>query len=547
MIHYRISCQNPASQFVQLELEISSPKKGEISLQLPAWRAGRYQLANYAQNIRNFRVENSEGKPLEFSKKTKDQWVFDAEKSEKYFIRYEYFAAKMDAGSAWVDDEQVYLNLVNCCFEVLELKNEAIELSLSLSEFPNLVSTLPQKSTETYLAEDFQQLADSTVLASKNITHWEYQVSNTVFHIWIQGQIHFDKAFFLGNFKKFTERQIQDFGEFPESAYHFIFQLLPYPHFHGVEHRKGTVIVFGPAENLKNTAAFHELLGVSSHELYHAWNVCRIRPLELLPYDFSQETYTQTGWILEGVTTYMGDLYLLKSGVYDLTTYLQEINDLLLRESIQEGWKNYSILESSHDLWLDGYQPGIPDRKVNIYSHGALICFCLDMLLHKDGSSLSEVMKMAWRKFGKPMKGYQEKEIWSLILNCTKDQESFEGFYVQYIAGKADLFVFLKNCLPIFGLELQRYAHPDSLTSELGIISQKGIVTKVHPESPAYTHVMIGDVIDAEIGQGSILLKIARSNGKNLQFEFNASGKTFYSQYKIIAGVVTAFREKWMN
>ena len=547
MIHYRISCQNPASQFVQLELEISSPKKGEISLQLPAWRAGRYQLANYAQNIRNFRVENSEGKPLEFSKKTKDQWVFDAEKSEKYFIRYEYFAAKMDAGSAWVDDEQVYLNLVNCCFEVLELKNEAIELSLSLSEFPNLVSTLPQKSTETYLAEDFQQLADSTVLASKNITHWEYQVSNTVFHIWIQGQIHFEKASFLGNFKKFTERQIQDFGEFPESAYHFIFQLLPYPHFHGVEHRKGTVIVFGPAENLKNTAAFHELLGVSSHELYHAWNVCRIRPLELLPYDFSQETYTQTGWILEGVTTYMGDLYLLKSGVYDLTTYLQEINDLLLRESIQEGWKNYSILESSHDLWLDGYQPGIPDRKVNIYSHGALICFCLDMLLHKDGSSLSEVMKMAWRKFGKPMKGYQEKEIWSLILNCTKDQESFEGFYVQYIAGKADLFVFLKNCLPIFGLELQRYAHPDSLTSELGIISQKGIVTKVHPESPAYTHVMIGDVIDAEIGQGSILLKIARSNGKNLQFEFNASGKTFYSQYKIIAGVVTAFREKWMN
>jgi predicted metalloprotease with PDZ domain len=547
MIHYRISCQNPASQFVQLELEISSPKKGEISLQLPAWRAGRYQLANYAQNIRNFRVENSEGKPLEFSKKTKDQWVFDAEKSEKYFIRYEYFAAKMDAGSAWVDDEQVYLNLVNCCFEVLELKNEAIELSLSLSEFPNLVSTLPQKSTETYLAEDFQQLADSTVLASKNITHWEYQVSNTVFHIWIQGQIHFDKAFFLGNFKKFTERQIQDFGEFPESAYHFIFQLLPYPHFHGVEHRKGTVIVFGPAENLKNTAAFHELLGVSSHELYHAWNVCRIRPLELLPYDFSQETYTQTGWILEGVTTYMGDLYLLKSGVYDLTTYLQEINDLLLRESIQEGWKNYSILESSHDLWLDGYQPGIPDRKVNIYSHGALICFCLDMLLHKGGSSLSEVMKMAWRKFGKPMKGYQEKEIWSLILNCTKDQESFEGFYVQYIAGKADLFVFLKNCLPIFGLELQRYAHPDSLTSELGIISQKGIVTKVHPESPAYTHVMIGDVIDAEIGQGSILLKIARSNGKNLQFEFNASGKTFYSQYKIIARVVTAFRKKWMN
>jgi predicted metalloprotease with PDZ domain len=157
------------------------------------------------------------------------------------------------------------------------------------------------------------------------------------------------------------------------------------------------------------------------------------------------------------------------------------------------------------------------------------------------------VMKMAWEKFGKPIKGYQKKEIWNLILNCAKDQDSFEDFYVQYIAGKADLFVFLKNCLPIFGLELQRYAHPDSLTSELGILWQKGIITKVHPESPAYTSVMIGDIIDAEIGQGSILLKITRSNGKNRQFEFDVSGKTFYPQYKIIAGVVTEFREKWMN
>lgn len=547
MIHYRISCRNPVSQFVQLELEISSPRRGKISLQLPAWRAGRYQLANYAQNIRNFSVKNSAGQPLKFFKKTKDLWVFDAEKSEKYLIKYEYFAAKMDAGSAWVDDEQVYLNLVNCCFEVIELRNEAIELSLLLPEYAEIVATLPQISSETYLAEDFQQLADSTVLASNNITHWEYQVSNTVFHIWIQGQVHFEKAIFIENFEKFTRRQIQDFEEFPESAYHFIFQLLPYPHFHGVEHRKGTVIVFGPAENLKDTTAFHELMGVSSHELYHAWNVCRIRPVELMPYDFSQEIYTHTGWILEGVTTYMGDLYLLKSGVFDLATYLQEINDLLYRASAQEGWKNYSILESSHDLWLDGYQPGIPDRKVNIYSHGALICFCLDMLLYRDGSSLSKVMKLAWGQFGKPMRGYQEKEIWNLILHGTKDPKIFEEFYENYISGNADLFVFLEDCLPILGLELQCYAHPDSLISELGIISQKGIVTKVHQESPAYTHVMIGDGIDTEIGQGSILLKIARSNGKKFQFKFHVSSKTFYPQYKVIAGVITAFREKWMN
>lgn len=126
------------------------------------------------------------------------------------------------------------------------------------------------------------------------------------------------KNFFLDQFNAFSSKLIHDFGEFPEPEYHFIFQLLPYPHYHGVEHRRGTVITFGPAVNLADPAQMEELLGVSCHELYHAWNVCRIRPKELLPYDFSKEAYTKAGLLLEGVTTYMGDLYLLKSGVYDL-------------------------------------------------------------------------------------------------------------------------------------------------------------------------------------------------------------------------------------
>ncbi|WP_373400761.1 hypothetical protein [Algoriphagus halophilus] len=224
-------------------------------------------------------------------------------------------------------------------------------------------------------------LVDSTLLASNNVQHWTYVSTGSLFHIWIQGTIHFDIKAFLDNFQKFTDTQIKDFGEFPESQYHFIFQLLPYKHYHGVEHQKGTVITLGPAKDLVENLKMEDLLGVSSHELYHAWNVCRIRPKELLPYDFSKETYTQAGWLLEGITTYMGDLYLLKSGVYSLEVFLKQIESTLQREVNNLGWKNQNILESSFDLWLDGYQPGIPDRKVNIYTHGSLICFCLDLLL----------------------------------------------------------------------------------------------------------------------------------------------------------------------
>lgn len=547
MIHYRISCLNPASQFVQFELRITGQNAGEIHLQLPAWRAGRYQLANYAQNIRNFCIKNSSGQRVDFQKTTKDCWVFKSENSEEYLISYEYFTAKMDAGSAWADEEQVYLNLVNCCFEVKEMADAPFELELDLPDFPFVVSTLPESGTGFFRAKDFQQLADSTILAAKKISHWEYSVEGTLFHIWIHGEIHFEKETFIENFRKFTQTQVRDFGEFPESEYHFIFQLLAYPHFHGVEHRKGTVVTFGPAENLKESVHMNELLGVSSHELYHSWNVCRIRPQELFPYDFSRETYTKAGWILEGITTYMGDLYLLKSGVFDLPTYLKEVEDILNRESLNEGWRNYTILESSMDLWLDGYQAGIPDRKVNIYSHGAVICFCLDIMLRIEGSGLTEVMKMAWEKFGKPFQGYDEKGIWNLILDCATDKEKFNSFYQSFISGNEDLLNYFGSIIPSLGFELRLLPNPKPLTSKLGILMQKEVITKIHQESPAFTSLMIGDQIKAEFSPERVVIEATRINGKKYGFDFPIVEKEFFPVYSIEIGQETSLRKKWMK
>lgn len=547
MIHYRISCSNPASQFVQFALRISSQNSEEIRLQLPAWRAGRYQLADYAQNIRNFKIKNSSGEVIPFQKVTKDCWVFAAEKEEEYFISYEYFAAKMDAGSAWADEQQVYLNFGNCCFEIVERFDEPFQIQLDLPDFPHLVSTLRETGNGIFQATDFQQLSDSTLLAAKKITKWEYSVGEILFHIWIHGEIHFEKSAFIENFRSFTQTQIRDFAEFPEKEYHFIFQLLAYPHFHGVEHRRGTVITFGPAENLKESVHMNELLGVSSHELYHAWNVCRIRPNELLPYDFSKETYTKAGWMLEGITTYMGDLYLLKSGVFELSTYLKEVEDILNRESLNEGWRNYTIVESSMDLWMDGYQPGIPDRKVNIYSHGAVICFCLDILLLNEGSCLANVMNMAWEKYGKPFIGYDEQGIWNLILACATDKEKFNFFYENYISGKEDLLNYFGSIIPNLGFKLQLLPNPDSLTSKLGILLQKDVITKIHSDSPAYSLLMIGDRIKAEFSAESVFVEASRINGKTYLSNFPVLEVEFYPHYSIEIGDSTAAREKWLK
>jgi predicted metalloprotease with PDZ domain len=546
MINLFLECRTPTSQFVEITLQIPLDTSGTVKLQLPAWRAGRYQLANYAQNIRSLRILDDQNHAVSYEKSTKNAWIFEGQAKTVYSINYEYYAAKMDAGSCWIDEEQVYINFINCAFQVIGMENSPIQVSCSFPQFPKQICTLSHVNASTYQADDFQQLVDSTFLAAKQLTNWTYQVSGTAFKIWIHGAIHFDPNLLIIRFKKFTATQIQDFGEFPEKEYHFIFQLLPYPHYHGVEHRKGTVITFGPAENLSNESQMDELLGVSSHELYHAWNVCRIRPTELLPYDFSKETYTKAGWMLEGITTYMGDLYLLKSKVFSLPNYLKQLEKLIHRNALSFGWENHSILESSFDLWLDGYQQGIPDRKVSIYTHGALICICLDLMLLERGSSFPTVMKKAWQTFGKPSYGYSAKLFWQLIIEDVDDKEVFEDFYQTYISCKNDILGEVKRMLPIIGFELTQIKNTEKIASELGLILSEKKVIRIHSASPVYDKVMIGDEVQTNEVENEIHLIIKRINGTLFEINSVQKGNNFYPTYGLKDIGSTEIRKTWL-
>src|SRR5690606_6841481 len=267
-------------------------------------------------------------------------------------------------------------------------------------------------------------------------------------------EIHFDIDALIQHFTNFSKAQIHAFGDFPADHYHFLFQLLPYSHYHGVEHQFSTVITLGPAAQLVNPSFMDRLMGVSSHELYHFWNVCRIRPIELLPYDFSKEAYIDSGVVAEGVTTYMGDLFLFKSGYLSLDDYLLKLEKLINREFEQFGWKNMSIAESSFDLWLDGYKPGIPNRKVSIYNRGALISLCLDLMLLDAGSSLSEVMKMMWTSFGKKNTGYSLHGFQRFVGLALKDPIAAGQFFQEYIYGKKDLLPLLKAQFESLGITL---------------------------------------------------------------------------------------------
>ena len=141
---------------------------------------------------------------------------------------------------------------------------------------------------------------------------------------------------------------------------------------------------------------YNELLGISSHELYHVWNVKNIRPKTMSPYDFSKENYTHMGYVTEGVTTYMGDRILYESGVFSLEQYFLELEKLFQGHFHNDGRNHYPVSESSWDTWLDGYTGGIPGRKVSIYVEGALIALICDAKIRKETnhkSSLHDVLR----------------------------------------------------------------------------------------------------------------------------------------------------------
>jgi predicted metalloprotease with PDZ domain len=554
-MEYFIKRNSIPSQYIEISLNLHCARNERIGLQLPAWRPGRYELANYAQKIRNFSVSDSTNQ-VDWKKTSKDRWEFEANESGPYSVTYQYYCNQMDAGGCWSDDEQLYLNFSNFCFEVKGREEEVILVSIDLPEDYIVATALPPCGNFTWSADNFQHLMDSPLLAAASLTHCSYRICETEFHLWFHGKVLLDTNHLVDVFRKFTQKQIDDFGSFPASNYHFIFQLLPYKHYHGVEHAYSTVITFGPDCSLVEKSQIDELIGVSSHELYHFWNVCRIRPKELLPYDLSKEEYLEAGLVMEGVTTYFGDIYLLRSGYFTLNEYLGNLKTQIQKEFDSFGWKSQSIVESSFDLWLDGYKPGIPNKKVSIYNRGALISLCLDLMLLEHGTSLAIVMRQMWEKFGKNRIGYVLADFEQILLEGTNSEKELQGFLEKVVHGREDLLPYLEQQLSSVGISLQKETNPDRLAAEFGIkLGDAKEVINIHPDSPAYQFVMLKDIVESVEGQDEaigeensnkeITLKLKRCE-RVISVRLTPANANFFPIFRLGEHSKTEKQARWM-
>lgn len=487
-MNYTITYTHPNNQYIPIEAEFSVKGKKSIDVQLPAWRPGRYELGNFAKNIQGFTALDEKGKKIPFEKTNKDTWRIEPGKNKKIRVRYNYFAAELNAGSTFVNDQQLYVNPVNCLMYIADQIDNKCSLTLIIPKDFKLACGA-KHSRNIISANSFHELADSPFIASPDLQHHSYKTKNILFHLWFQGECNPEWDKLLPDFLKFTNSQLEKFGKFPTNEYHFLFQILPYPNYHGVEHLTSTVLALGPGYEIMKEG-YDDLLGVCSHELYHAWNIKSIRPAEMYPYDYSRENYSRLGYVCEGVTTYMGDLFLAESGVRDFTWYRKELEKLLQRHFDNFGRFNYSVTESSFDTWLDGYVQGAPNRKTSIYNEGSLLAFVTDMRIRKatnNKQSLHDVMSLLYEKFALKNKGYTETDYRKAVETICG--QKLTDLFEHYIYGTHSFESILVEAFETAGLTIKMSPNPLHSLSILGIktvvTGEKTIVKIISPGSTA--------------------------------------------------------------
>ena len=486
MINYHISFKKPYRHFVDFEFSAKTNGANSMKFQLSSWRPGRYELADFAQNIQKWGAFDEKNNPLPFKKITKDLWEVNTNNAREVIIVYNFYANQLDAGACYLDEHQLYLNPVHCMFYIVDRSQEVYQLNLDLPNDYKIASSMHQEKN-TLTVKGYDLLAESPIICSNSLQHTDYKVNGITFHIWFQGICNPNWEKLKKDFTAFTKSQIKHFGSFPVDEYHFFFQITPYGSYHGVEHTKNTVLLLGPGDEIMNKR-YEDLLGVCSHELYHTWNIKAIRPIEMYPYNYTKENYFRTGFVAEGVTTYMGDIMLFNSNVFDWNQFVKTQNQNLERHLMNYGRYNLSVADSGFDTWLDGYKLGSPNRKTSIYPDAALCMLMIDLEIIQNSNgkySLHSVMKELYEEFALKEKGYYEDDFRNICVKFggLKVAEIFEN----HIYGTDDYIDNLKSALDVVGLLLEDKKNPNLSAQYFGFVSAKEngeiIIKKVEPNS----------------------------------------------------------------
>lgn len=437
-IHYQISIPEPHTHYVKVEAEITAPGKKSVALKMPVWTPGSYLIREFEKSVERISAVAA-GKPCEITKRDKNTWIINKNSADKVIVTYWVYAFEFSVRTSFVDDDQALLNPSSICMFAEGLENTPGTLGISLPDrFIRISTALGKNSEKYYVFSNYDELADSPIQIG-NHEEWEFSVAGVPHKIAMVGVQNADKNRFLKDLQKVCETMTGIVGEHPCKQYLFIVQNVESGG-GGLEHLNSTVVVMSRL-NWNDEAKYKSFLGLCAHEYFHLWNVKRIRPDALGPFNYNQENYTELLWVAEGITSYYDELAMVRAGFTKpaqfLTTLEGYVNDLENRP----GSRIQTLAQSSHDAWIKEYRPNENSKNTSIsyYAKGLVVAALLDAKIvagTQGKKNLDDLMKLLWKKHYKGLKrGFTTQEFEAAASEIA--QTDLGSFFNQHVRSLA--------------------------------------------------------------------------------------------------------------
>ena len=504
-LEFRIDVRQPVLREVRVELELgadvvasaggrgSGQSPGGLDLFLPAWTPGSYLIREFARHLGRVRAVDAEsGDELRCAKVAKNRIRITPRAGTRAIrVSWSVYAHELSVRTADLTAEHAYWNHACLLLWPVHAAGAAARLRVEFPADWDLASALPVESIDraaghaVMVARDFDHAMDSPCLLGR-FRRLQWRALGVEHEVAIDG---------LGPIEV-PPRLVDDLTRIIEQAARVVGGPLPYPRysflclfaadgFGGLEHADSTTLLMGRAA-LTTEKGYREFLSLAAHELFHAWNVKRLRPVEFWRYDYENENYTEFLWLIEGWTAYYDDLLCLRAGVMTRAQYLdaaaKNVNALLAAP----GRFALSLRESSFDAWIRLYRPDENTRNSsqNYYANGAVAAMCLDLWIrsHTGGTrSLDDVLRGLYVSTFGAGRGYGWDDVHAQLRAVAGDAAC------QYLASLVEgaLDPDLVAALAPFGVKVVR---KDADRAHLGVHFEVGstVVASVANGSPAF-------------------------------------------------------------
>jgi len=451
---YRVILRNPHAPLFEVSCTVVDPDLKGQGFRLPTWIPGSYLIREFARHFVRVRAE-ARGTVVPIVKEAKDRWRA-APCAGPLCVIADVYAFDFSVRTAYLDALRGYFNgpsLFLCPDGRADAPCELELVAPDIAPYRNwrIATTMPRAEAApwgfgTYRADNYDALIDHPVEMADFVST-SFEAGGARHDVTITGKVEVDLDRLSTDLARICQWQADLFGNEPNSRAPFdryLFQVgATGDGYGGLEHRTSTSLCCKrdelPAPGAPGLSAdYRRFLGLASHEYFHAWNAKRIKPAAFVPYDLTQENYTRQLWAFEGITSYYDDLALVRSGVIDPKSYLQLVAQNITTVLRGPGRKVQSLADSSFDAWIKFYRrdENSPNAVVSYYVKGALVALALDLTLRTARSSLDDLMRLLWKRYGETSIGVPENGIRDAAIELAGTH--LNDFFARYVDGTED-------------------------------------------------------------------------------------------------------------